>query len=258
LTNLDEQSALIGSIGLAGPDCRETLEYRYVAGRSSSRWYNRRELETTWPMVELPAPARTAFPLQVAANVGAAAGLTPSGRGHLQLYMAADVGYRGFTHRERRRDRPSWILALRYFALFGRKEYEPLVPPGWDPRIEAVEVWRHGPAAHVAVRFDQRERASSLFGFGTTLGLGWTTPNTRIEAEGRIPTRRAIPYVYLSPEATFHYRNFRAALLLGLMGPDPTFRQTPNVRGDPSRVGRAPYGSGAWLVLPGFSVGVEL
>lgn len=258
VTDLDQQTSRVGSVLVPGSTCRERFEYRYVSERSISRWYNRREVDVTWPYLELPPPSRTAFPLLLAANAGAAVGITSSRRGHPLLYLAGDIAYRGFAAKESQRQRPAWHVGLRYFGFYGRKEYRPLVPPGWEPRTDTVNVWRHGPAAHVGVLLNRRERASSLIGVGTTVGLGWTSAGSGANAEDRIPTDRVVPYVYLASELTLRYRFFRAAATIGVLGPDPTFEYESRAEGGPRRTSTRPYGLSSWLLIPGISVGMEL
>ncbi|MCA9709213.1 MAG: hypothetical protein KDK70_25440 [Myxococcales bacterium] len=250
---------IVGSVGLPGAECRAHVEVHYASERSTSRRYDTHAVDSTWPHAELPAPDRMAFPLLLAGNVGAGWGFIPRGRSKWQLHVAADIAYRTFARRDRHRERPQWVLGLRYFGIMGRKEYVPLAPPGWSQAAaDSVFVVRHGPAMHAEVRFDRRDDARSLFGVGGTLGLGWTAAPDRLAAAGRIPSRRAIPYAYTAPEVTFHYWFFRASLSLGILGPDPTFELRPNERGNPTRASDAPYFSRAWMLVPTLMIGAEI
>ncbi len=256
---LGEPSPLVGAIGLAGAECRERVTVRYDSIPSSSRRYNAREVEVTWPYLELPAPEKTAFPVVAAANVGAGWGFVAGGSNLWQLQFALDVAYRGFATRASERKHSAWLLGLRYFVIAGQKEYIPLAPPGREePLSEVIPAWRHGPALHFEFRFDQPAKMESLLGVGGTIGPGWTTPLARADAEGRFPIRRGIPFAYVAPELTFHYRFFRASVLLGVVGPDPTFELSANERGDPIRANDAPYRRRAWLIYPGFMIGAEI
>ncbi|MCA9656462.1 MAG: hypothetical protein H6712_23145 [Myxococcales bacterium] len=250
---------VVGAVTLPGTKCREQLEVRYVADRSTTRRYSPRSAELEWPFLELPAPDRGAFPLMAGLGVGAAVGSVLGGRDLPQLHLAGDVAYRSFARRDRDRRRPAWLLGLRYFAILGRKEYTPLSPPSWSPAgAETVRVWRHGPALRVEVRFDQREQARSYFGFGAAAGVGWTNAADRDAAAGRIPVQRRIPYAYVAPELTLHYRILRASAFMGVLGPDPTFELLPNPAGNPTRTTARSYSEAAWILMPGLMVGVEL
>lgn len=255
---LGGDSRVVGSLALPGTECREQVEVRYVSERSTSRRYDRQSVTITWPFIELPPPDRSAFPMLFAANAGLADGFNPTGQGHLLLFLAGDVAYRSFARRDRHEDRPAWLLGMRMHAILGSKQYYPLTPPGRETTRETVTTWRLVPTVHAEVRFDQRNEVGTYFGVGGSAGLGWTLPRRTDEARGRIPLGRAAPWIYVAPEVTFHYRMLRASAFLGVMGPDPTFELVPDPAGAPARVGDRPYGKEAWMIVPGFMVGVEI
>ena len=101
-------------------------------------------------------------------------------------------------------------------------------------------------------------KTGKVFSFGAAAGVGWTNAADRDAAAGRIPVQRRVPYAYVAPELTLHYRILRASAFMGVLGPDPTFELLPNPAGNPTRTTARSYSEAAWILMPGLMVGVEL
>ena len=237
---------VVGAVTLPGPECREHVVFRYASSGSTSRRYNRRDMDVTWPLVEIAAPDRSAVPLLLSAEVGAAVVIdaTDAVTAQPQLALGGSIMYRHFWKHDKDSERAAWLLGARYFAMFGNKKF--IGATDTDIRAGAVQ---HGVAARYEMRFDRYHALQSRIGFAINAGAAWTTLLSPLVLEGEFGYDFHRPAAYLAPEALFHYAWFRASLSLALLGPSPS--------GDPAheKLGGA---EGQWFLVPTLVLAAEL